>query len=136
MCLSTLEGTKLSRHIIESGYYVMQQKMGSDEPMRDDVAQILESANRAAEITRNLLAFSRKQVINARPININASITKIEKLLSQLIGEDIEVCTVLAISDIICMADAGQLEQVLLNLATSHAIWGPSYYQHGTYRSR
>jgi signal transduction histidine kinase len=69
------------------GYgYLIQKKMGSDDPLRADVDQILESANKATEVTRNLLAFSRKQLMNARPVNINDIITKIEKLLSRLIG--------------------------------------------------
>jgi two-component system NtrC family sensor kinase len=102
------------------GYgYLLQKKMGSDDPLRADVEQIVESANKAAEVTRNLLAFSRKQIMNARPVNINDIITKIEKLLSRLIGEDIEVSTVFAVPDLICTADAGQIEQVLLNLATN-----------------
>jgi PAS domain S-box-containing protein len=102
------------------GYgYLMQRKLKSDDPLRDDVEQILESANRAAEVTRNLLAFSRKQIMNVRPVNINEVIAKIEKLLSRLIGEDIEVELSLATQDLICMVDAGQIEQVLLNLATN-----------------
>src|SRR6202142_1804606 len=102
------------------GYgYLIQQKISSDDPMRDDVEQILESANRAAEITSNLLAFSRKQLINARPVNINDIITKFEKLLSRVIGEDIDIGTVFADRDVMCVADAGQIEQVLLNLATN-----------------
>jgi PAS domain S-box-containing protein len=102
------------------GYgYLLQKKLGSDDPLRSDVEQILDSANRAAEVTRNLLAFSRKQIMNARPVNINEIISKIDKLLLRLIGEDIEVSTVFADSDLVCMADAGQIEQVLLNLATN-----------------
>ena len=102
------------------GYgYLLQKKMGSDDPLRADVEQILESANRAAEVTRSLLAFSRKQIMNVRPVNINDIISKIERLLSRLIGEDIEVSTVFAVPDPICIADAGQIEQVLLNLATN-----------------
>jgi nitrogen-specific signal transduction histidine kinase/CheY-like chemotaxis protein len=102
------------------GYgYLMQRKLKSDDPLRDDVEQILESANRAADVTRNLLAFSRKQIMNVRPVNINDVIGKIEKLLSRLIGEDIEVSMFLAAQELVCMVDAGQIEQVLLNLATN-----------------
>jgi PAS domain S-box-containing protein len=102
------------------GYgYLLQKKMGSDDLLRADVEQILESANRAAEVTHSLLAFSRKQIMNVRPVNINDIILKIERLLSRLIGEDIEVSTVFAVPDPICIADAGQIEQVLLNLATN-----------------
>ena len=102
------------------GYgYLLKEKMDADDPLRADVEQILESANRAAEVTRNLLAFSRKQIMNVRPVNVKEIITKTEKLLSRLIGEDIEINTVLNDMDIICMADSGQIQQVLLNLATN-----------------
>jgi len=102
------------------GYgYLLKEKMNSDDPLRADVEQILESADRAAEVTRNLLAFSRKQIMNVRPVNVKEIIMKTEKLLSRLIGEDIEINTVLSGMDIICMADSGQIQQVLLNLATN-----------------
>ncbi len=102
------------------GYgYILQTKMYSDDPLREHVDQILLSADRAAEVTHSLLAFSRKQVLNPKPININAMIRRFEKLLSRLIGEDIEFRTHFTGKKIISMVDAGQIEQVLLNLATN-----------------
>jgi PAS domain S-box-containing protein len=102
------------------GYgYLLQTKMNSDDPLREHVDQILVSADRAAEVTHSLLAFSRKQILNPKPININALMKRIEKLLFRLIGEDIELSTNLTDKDVISMADAGQIEQVLLNLATN-----------------
>src|SRR5208283_4363855 len=74
---------------------------------------------RAAEVTHSLLAFSRKQILRPKPININAMMKRFEKLLSRLIGEDIELSTNFTDKDIISMADTGQIEQVLLNLATN-----------------
>ena len=102
------------------GYgYLLQTKMNSDDPLREHVDQILVSADRATEVTHSLLAFSRKQILNPKPININALMKRIEKLLFRLIGEDIELSTNLTDKDVISMADAGQIEQVLLNLATN-----------------
>jgi PAS domain S-box-containing protein len=102
------------------GYgYLLQAKMNSDDPMRENVDQILVSADRAAEITHSLLAFSRKQILNPKPIDINAMMKRFEKLLSRLIGEDIELSSNFTDKDVISMADAGQIEQVLLNLATN-----------------
>ncbi len=102
------------------GYgYLLQTHMRSDDPLRENVDQILVSADRAAEVTHSLLAFSRKQILNPKPININAMMKRFEKLLSRLIGEDIELSTDFTDKDVISMADAGQIEQVLLNLATN-----------------
>src|SRR5208283_4122837 len=83
------------------------------------VEQILDSADRAAEVTKSLLAFSRKQMINPRPVDLNHIVRGIEKLLSRLIGEDIEIITALSSKDVVCMVDAGQIEQVLMNLTTN-----------------
>jgi len=102
------------------GYgYILQTKMNSTDPLRENVDQILVSADRAAEVTHSLLAFSRKQTLNPKPVDITAMIKRFEKLLSRLIGEDIRLVTKFTDKDIICMADAGQIEQVLLNLATN-----------------
>jgi CheY-like chemotaxis protein len=93
--------------------------MRADDPLKENVEQILQSANRAAEVTRSLLAFSRKQLLKPLAININALVKRFEKLISRLIGEDIELSTSVSDKEIISMADAGQIEQVLLNLATN-----------------
>ncbi len=98
---------------------LLQLKVGSDDPLRVYTEQIIESANRAAEVTHSLLAFSRKQIMNPKPVNLNDIIKRIEKLLSRLIGEDIEIHMALAEEPLISMADAGQIEQVLMNLATN-----------------
>jgi PAS domain S-box-containing protein len=102
------------------GYgYLMQTRMGQDDPLKADLEQILESADRAAEVTHSLLAFSRKQVMNSVPLHINDIIRRVEKLLSRIIGEDIEVTTTFSCRNIVVTADAGQIEQVLMNLATN-----------------
>ncbi|MGC2062619.1 MAG: PAS domain S-box protein, partial [Thermodesulfovibrionales bacterium] len=102
------------------GYgYILQTNMNSDDPLRENVDQILVAADRAAEVTHSLLAFSRKQTLNPKPINLNGMMKRFEKLLSRLIGEDIEVSSNFTDKDLSIMADAGQIEQVLLNLATN-----------------
>jgi CheY-like chemotaxis protein len=99
--------------------YLLQTNINSDNPLMAHVEQILVSADKGAEITRSLLAFSRKQILNLQPININVMMKTFEKYLSTLIGEDIEVSINYIDNDVISMADSSQIEQVLLNLATN-----------------
>jgi len=98
---------------------IMHMKMKADDPFLENVQEILSSSDRAAALVQSLLAFSRKQIINPRPVNINEAIKKVEKLLLRVIGEDIEFRTRYADTDLIALVDAGQLEQVLMNLATN-----------------
>jgi len=98
---------------------LMKAKMGRDDPLRDYLDQMLDSAKRAASLTRGLLAFSRKQSISFRPENLNRIIGNVEKFLQRIIGEDINLRVRLAEQDLIVMADSGQIEQVLVNLATN-----------------
>jgi PAS domain S-box-containing protein len=81
--------------------------------------QVLASASRAADLTRHILAFSRKQVIQPRPTSINGVVRRMEKFIMRLLGEDIEIRTALTDRDITALVDAGQMEQVLMNLATN-----------------
>ncbi len=90
-----------------------------DDPRRDDVQEIRKAAERAGALTRQLLAFSRRQVLQPQVLDLNGTIANLEKMLRRLIGEDIEVQTVLA-SPLECVcADPGQIEQVLLNLVVN-----------------
>jgi PAS domain S-box-containing protein len=98
---------------------LMKAKMGKDDPLKNYLDQMLDSAKRAANLTRGLLAFSRKQPISFRPENLNRIIENIEKFLQRIIGEDIDLRVNLAERDLIVMADSGQIEQVLVNLATN-----------------
>lgn len=98
---------------------LMLMKMPADDPLRQDADQILSSSERAAHLVQSLLAFSRKQIINPQVIDINEVIQNVGKLLRRLIGSDIELRTRLAKGTVCVMADAGQLEQVLMNLATN-----------------
>ena len=86
-------------------------------PLADSNAQIKSAAERAAGITRQLLAFSRKQVLSPRVINLNDIVLNLDSMLRRLIGEDIEVMTLPANDLGTVKADPGQIEQVIMNLA-------------------
>lgn len=98
---------------------LLERKLSRDSPLRSYVDQILASTARAATLTQGLLAFSRRQASNPRPIDVNEIIVRIEKLLRRLIGEDVELRTSLTPGDFTIVADPSQLEQVLMNLATN-----------------
>lgn len=98
---------------------LLQQKMKEDDPMRSMVNSVISSAERAANLTQELLAFSRKQIINPKPVEINDLVKNMEKLLLRLIGEDIEFRTILSEQQLWVVADRGQLEQVIMNLITN-----------------
>lgn len=85
--------------------------------LAESTKQIKSAAERAAGITRQLLAFSRKQVLTPRVINLNDVIQSLDSLLRRLIGEDVEVLTVPADDLGSVRADPGQIEQVIMNLA-------------------
>lgn len=95
------------------------KKMTPDDPMRPFQDQIISASERAAKLVKNLLAFSRKQVIETRPVELNEIVKGIDKIASRLIGEDVEFTVILRGGDVTVMADAGQIEQVLLNLCTN-----------------
>ena len=98
---------------------ILQMKMEKDSPLRVYIDQILSSSQRAAQVTNSLLAFSRKQVIELRPHRINTIIRGIERLLTRLLTEDIELVIALPDADSTILADLTQMEQVLINLATN-----------------
>ena len=83
------------------------------------VEQIRKAAERAAALTRQLLAFSRKQVLQPRVLALNAVVADVEKMLRRLIGEHIQLVTVLSEDLGTVKADPGQIEQVLVNLAVN-----------------
>jgi two-component system cell cycle sensor histidine kinase/response regulator CckA len=98
---------------------LLEMKMKEGDPLRYNVEQVLSSANRAASLTQGLLAYSRKQILNPQPVSVNAIIQKVDLLLSRLIGENIDLKIMLTDDDVTVLADAGQIEQVLMNLATN-----------------
>jgi PAS domain S-box-containing protein len=88
-----------------------------DHTSRQDAEQIRQAAKRAAALTHQLLAFSRQQVLEPRLLDLNMVVTNMGQLLSRLIGEDIDLVMQLAPDLGYVQADAGQLEQVIMNLA-------------------
>jgi PAS domain S-box-containing protein len=94
-------------------------EMAGDNPLRHDIDGIVEAADRAAHLTKGLLLFSRKHVSDRKPTDMNEIIGKMEKFLMRVIGEDIECSTTLGSRPLPVLADAHQIEQVLMNLATN-----------------
>ncbi len=104
--------------IILSGN-ILKRKVENNPEYMQFVQMILSTADRAANLTKSLLTFSRKQVIDKKAVSLNSIIQNAEKLLTRIIGEDIELKINQSEEDIVLMADSGQIEQVLLNLSTN-----------------
>ena len=96
---------------------VLIQRLGEDSAHSDKALQINRAALRAANLTRQLLAFSRKQILDLRPLNLNEALTGFEKMLRPLIGENIDLVIAPDPNAAKTMSDPGQIEQILLNLA-------------------
>ncbi len=102
------------------GYSTMlQSQMGKDEPQRAKVVQITRAAERAAALTRQLLALSRKQVLDTRLVGLNEIIVDFEAMLRRIIAPHIEIRTSLNESLGGVKADPSQIEQILLNLSVN-----------------
>ena len=97
---------------------LLQRHASGDEPDRR-LVEIRRAAERAAGLTRQLLAFSRRQVVEPRVSDLNRVVGEIEEMLRRLIGEDIDFSFTPAASPALVMADPGQLEQVLMNLVVN-----------------
>ncbi len=95
------------------------EDLGNDDPIREDLKEIQQAAERAASLTRQLLAFSRRQMLKPVELDLNAVLADMQKMLRRLIGEDVELVTVLEPDLWKVEADAGQIEQVLMNLAVN-----------------
>ena len=87
--------------------------------MREDIQEIQRAAERAAGLTRQLLAFARRDVIQPRALSLNDVIEDVEQLLIRTLGEHVELSTDLAAGLGRVLADPGQIEQVLVNLAVN-----------------
>lgn len=95
---------------------LLLESINKSDPRHDSAKQIIAAANRAADLIRQLLTFSRKQTVNARLLNLNDLITNFHKLLRRTIRGDIEIQMVLADDLATIKGDPGQLEQILMNL--------------------
>jgi two-component system, cell cycle sensor histidine kinase and response regulator CckA len=103
-----------------SGYTeVLLYHLSLGHPLHSKAEAIQQASDRATTLTRQLLAFSRKQLLELKVIDVNAIVTDMERLLCPLIGEDIELTTSLTPNIGCTRADAGQLEQVIMNLVVN-----------------
>ncbi len=98
---------------------LLLEDLSVDASGRQEVEEIQKAAHRAAALTHQLLAFSRQQVLAPQVLDLNVLVADVEKLLRRLIGEDIELRTVLARNLSAVQADPGQLGQVVMNLAVN-----------------
>jgi PAS domain S-box-containing protein len=98
---------------------LVMRNLETESPLRKDTEEIQRAAERAAELTRQLLAFSRKQVLQPRVLGLNEIVAGMEKMLRRLIGEDIELRAAFDSSLGEVRADPGQIEQVILNLVVN-----------------
>ena len=105
--------------VIEGYCRLLTDRLQSNPEACDQVKRIEDAAEKAASLTRQLLAFSRKQVLQPRVINLTSLVSNLDKLLRRLIGEDIELMTWTAPDLGLVKADPSQIEQVIMNLAVN-----------------
>ncbi len=102
------------------GYgHLLKIKLGDSSPLKVHAEQILSTSEKAAYLTQNLLAFSRKQVMNPRPVYLSDIVRNVEKLLPNLMSEDITIKSILSDNFQAVQADPGQIDQIIMNLATN-----------------
>jgi len=105
--------------VILSYCSLLADELPPGESQRADVEQIQQAATSAASLTRQLLAFSRQQVLEMRPLDLNSVVEDVVRMLKRTLGEHIELASVLHPDTGLVLADRGQLEQVLMNLAVN-----------------
>jgi len=98
---------------------LLLMKKELDSVSRGYAEQVLAATERATTLTQGLLAFSRKQIISPKPVRLGDIVKQLEKILSKVIGEDVELRVFLSPLEAAVMADAGQIDQVLMNLAAN-----------------
>jgi signal transduction histidine kinase len=98
---------------------LLLDQLRQDDPARLPAQEIYKASERASQLVRQLLAFSRKQTVQLTPLNLNTVVRSADSLLSRLLGEDIRVETALDPDLRLVLADHGQMEQILVNLAVN-----------------
>lgn len=98
---------------------ILLVKLPPDSPYRNSVEEIKKASDRASSLTRQLLAFSRKQILQPKILDLNTVVSDLDKMLRRLIGEDIDLLTITDPNLYKVKADPGQIEQVLLNLVVN-----------------
>jgi PAS domain S-box-containing protein len=104
--------------VIRLNTEIILDSFDATDPRSDDVRQIKSAAERASSLTRQLLAFSRKQILQPRVLDMNSVVGTVEPMLRRLIGEDITIISLCAARGYV-VADPGQLEQILVNLVVN-----------------
>jgi PAS domain S-box-containing protein len=105
--------------VITTSCDLLLEDLTASDPKREDVEQVRQAADGAAALTRQLLAFSRQQVLAPQIVNLGDVVYGVEKMLRRVIGEDVDLVTVLGPDAGAVKADVGQIEQVLMNLAVN-----------------
>jgi len=104
--------------VIRLNTEIIMEGFDPTDPRSEDVKQIRSAAERASSLTRQLLAFSRKQILQPRVLDMNSVVASVEPMLRRLIGEDITIASSAAARGYV-VADPGQLEQILVNLVVN-----------------
>lgn len=105
--------------VIEAYSYFALKRLADDDPLHREIEEIRKAGNRASSLTRQLLAFSRRQVIQPLVLNLNHVVKEMDKMLCRLVGEDVELILNLDPSLRPMKADPGQIEQIIMNLAVN-----------------
>jgi two-component system, cell cycle sensor histidine kinase and response regulator CckA len=98
---------------------LMLGALDAEDPIREDLGEILKAGERATDLTRQLLAFSRQQVLKPKVLDLNQAVAGMEKMLMRLLGADVEVVRIEGAEVGKVTADPGQVEQILMNLAVN-----------------
>lgn len=105
---------------VVTGYgSLLRDELPTGSPLRGYADQVMAASDRAAVLTRRILAFSRKQLTDVHPVNINELITSLVSILSRLIREDINLKFHLTDADTTIMGDSGHIDQMIINLCTN-----------------
>jgi len=103
--------------VIKGYSQLSQMELKEGDPLKENLGEIGKAAERAANLTRQILAFSRRQVMEMRVLDLNTVLRDLDKMLRRVIGEDVELVTLLASDVGRVKTDPGQIEQVIMNLA-------------------
>ena len=106
--------------MVISGYSeLVQDELGPGHPLQHNMEGVRKAAQRATSLTQQLLAFSRKQVLAPKVLDLNAAVSDLGRMLPRLVGEDVDLVIVPSLEPIRAKADPSQLEQVIMNLAVN-----------------
>ena len=105
--------------VIDGYSHLAHRETREGDPIRDYIDEVQRAAHSATALTRQLLVFSRKQVIQAQPVDLNGVVSDVQKMLHRMVGEDINLTVKLSSAVGPIMADPGQMQQVLMNLVVN-----------------